>query len=154
MAYKLGDVLLDVITNEEFSSEATATSHAVEDNTELSDHVAMQPRTLSITCKVVDPDNSKLNQLMKYQSEARIIDYNNLTQLTHVVIESISAPRSADIKDGYELSISFKQIKTAQKRAIPLTSGVVARATRNKKQMGLHVPKDATKEGNKGGTRK
>jgi len=154
MAYKLGDVSIDVVRSEDFSSSAQATSHALEDNTEMGDHVSKEPKTLSIDCVVIDPDNKKLNMLLKYQEDARIIDYNNLTKLTHVVIEDISAPRSADIKDGYELSISFKQIKVSRKQIIPLSSGIVAKATRNKKQMGLHIPKDTGSEGNKGGAKR
>lgn len=154
MAYKLGDVVIDVVMSEGFTSDATATTHALEDNTEISDHVAIQPKDLSVECIVIDPDNKKINLLMQYQKEARVIDYNNLTQLTHVVIEGLSVNRSADIKDGYQLSMTFKQIKVARKKVIPLTSGVVARATRNKKQLGLHIPKYTGSEGNKGGNNK
>lgn len=142
MAYRLGDVVLDVIVSEDFNSSTPATSHALEDNSEMSDHITKEPKTLSLTCIVKDADNSKFNLLQKYQSEGRIIDYNNLTTLEHVVIESISVPRTADIKDGYELTIDFKQIKVSRKKIIPLTSGLVAKATANKKNMGLHIPQE------------
>lgn len=113
----------------------------------MSDHVTKDPRTLNLECIVIDPDNQKINKLRQYQENADIIDYNNLTRLQHIVIENTSVSRSADIKDGYNLSISFKQIKVAYRKQVTLTSGAVERATRNKQKMGLHIPKETSKEG-------
>lgn len=147
MGYVIGDVYIDVILSEDDDYSTPATSHALEDNTEMSDHVTKEPRTLNLECIVLDPDNQKINKLRQYQSNAEIIDYNNLSRLQHIVIESTSVSRSAEIKDGYNLSISFKQIKTAKRKRVALSSGAVARATRNKQRMGLHIPKETSKEG-------
>lgn len=147
MGYVIGDVHIDVILTEDDDYSTPATDHALEDNTEMSDHVTKDPRTLNLECIVIDPDNQKINKLRQYQENADIIDYNNLTQLQHIVIENTNVSRSADIKDGYNLSISFKQIKVAYRKQVVLTSGAVERATRNKQQMGLHIPKETSKEG-------
>ena len=149
MGYVIGDVHIDVILSEDDEYSTPATDHALEDNTEMSDHVTKDPRTLNLECIVIDPDNQKINKLRQYQENADIIDYNNLTRLQHIVIENTSVSRSADIKDGYNLSISFKQIKTAKRKRVALSSGAVARATQNKKRMGLHIPKETKKEGKK-----
>ena len=149
MGYVIGDVHIDVILTEDDEYSTPATDHALEDNTEMSDHVTKDPRTLTLDCIVIDPDNQKINKLRQYQENAEIIDYNNLTRLQHIVIENTSVSRSADIKDGYNLSINFKQIKVAYRKQVVLTSGAAERATRNKQKMGLHIPKETKKEDKK-----
>lgn len=145
--YKIGEVVLDIVLSEDDTVSTPATSHALEDNTEMSDHVSAEPETLSINCIVIDPQNKKRELIKKYQKEGKILDYRYLSRLDHVIITNSNATRSNDYKDGYELNIEFKQIKAVKRKAIKLTSGIVSKMTANKKKMGLHVVKETKNEG-------
>lgn len=147
MAYRLGDVIIDVITSTSYSSSTPATSHALEDNTEISDHITKDPKTLSISCIIIDPYNNKRDLIEKYQDEGRILNFTFLETLDSVVIENFNINRSSDIKRGYEASIDFKKIRLSRKKVIPISSGLVAKAMQNKKQLGLHVVKDTASKG-------
>ena len=65
------------------------------------------------------------------------------------MIEDISPEYTAEIKGGYRYSMSLKQVVTVKRSVKAVTSGQVARMTKNKQNLGLHVPKETAKGGKK-----
>lgn len=145
MGVKLGSVYIDMVETESVNYSSSATDNALEDNSAISDHVTNNPTTLSISGFILDEDNTKIKQLNKYRTDATIFDWANVEVLRGVVIEDISPEYTAEIKGGYRYSMSLKQVKTVKRSTKAVTTGQVARMTKNKQSLGLHVPKDTAK---------
>lgn len=149
MGVNLGSVYIDMVETESVSYSSSATDNALEDNSAISDHVTNNPTTLSISGFILDEDNTKIKQLNKYRTDATIFDWANVEVLRGVVIEDISPEYTAEIKGGYRYSMSLKQVVTVKRSVKAVTSGQVARMTKNKQNLGLHVPKETAKGGKK-----
>ena len=149
MGVNLGSVYIDMVETESVSYSSSATDNALEDNSAISDHVTNNPTTLSISGFILDEDNTKIKQLNKYRTDAMIFDWANVEVLRGVVIEDISPEYTAEIKGGYRYSMSLKQVVTVKRSVKAVTSGQVARMTKNKQNLGLHVPKETAKGGKK-----
>lgn len=131
---KLGDVFLNVVTDEKADKGVKTTDHPIEDGFAIVDHVEREPKTLSISGVIVGPDAStRLAKLEKYMNEGKRLDYIGRLKLTNVVIEKISTPVNSKIKNGFEFDISLKQVIVAKKQVV--TQGKKPQPKTNKGQI-------------------
>lgn len=108
------DVLIDVISGVSPTESSTATDHALEDNSQISDHVKNNPTTLSITGVIHDDTEQKVLKLREYREKGEIFTFDYMTNYGSVIITDFKRDYSADIKDGYGFSMTLKQIKIAK----------------------------------------
>lgn len=108
------DVLIDVITDVSPSESSTATDHALEDNSQISDHVKNNPTTLSITGVINDDTEQKVLKLREYREKGEIFLFDYMTNYGNVIITDFKRDYSADIKGGYAFTMTLKQIKIAK----------------------------------------
>lgn len=149
MGVNLGSVYIDMVEEESTSYSSSATDNALEDNSAISDHVTNNPTTLNISGFILDADGTKIKQINQYRTDATIFDWANVEVLRGVVIEDFSPSHSASIKGGYRYSMTLKQVVTVKRSTQAVTTGQVARMTKNKQNLGLHVPKETAKGGKK-----
>ncbi len=110
----IGDVLIEVIEDINFSESSATTDHALEDGEQITDHVEGKPITFSIKGVIKDDTESKVLKLRKYRESGEILNFDYMTQLKNVVITDFGRNYNKDIKDGYSFSMSLKQIKIAK----------------------------------------
>ena len=108
------DVLIDVITDVSPSESSTATDHALEDNSQISDHVKNNPTTLSISGVIHDDTEQKVLKLREYREKGEIFTFDYMTNYGTVIITDFKRDYKAEIKGGYAFSMTLKQIKIAK----------------------------------------
>lgn len=126
----LGDVHINVIESESVSESSSTTDHALEDGSQITDHVESDPITIDISGVILDKTDQKLLKLRKYRETGKILTYKYLNRLENVVIVSFKPDFSKDIKDGYKFSMTLKQIRLAKAPNIVSVSKSVARQTK------------------------
>lgn len=149
MGVNLGSVYIDMVETETLNYSSSATDNALEDNSAISDHVTNNPTVLNVSGFILDEDTTKIQQINKYRTGATIFDWANVEVLRSVVIEDFTPEHTSEIKGGYRYSMTLKQVVTVKRSTQAVTTGQVARMTKNKQNLGLHVPKETAKGGKK-----
>lgn len=108
------DVLIDSITDVSPNESSTATEHALEDNSQISDHIKNNPTTLSVSGVIHDDTEEKVLKLREYREKGEIFTFDYMTNYGNVVITDFRRDYSVDIKGGYAFSMTLKQIKIAK----------------------------------------
>lgn len=123
-----GAVQLDASLEETHTSQNAITQFPVEQGVDITDHVRQQPDRVSIRGIVTDHPLGlgggglvSGRSLEAYQKaltmlqEAQLISVvTSLRQYQNMVIESLEVPRTAKQGQSVEMSLSLREIKTAQ----------------------------------------
>lgn len=113
MPYIAG-VLIDVITDVKPNESSTTTDHALEDLSQISDHVVNNPITISLSGVIHDESDAKIAALRKARENGTIFSFDYMTGYSNMIITDLSPDYNASIKDGYKFSMTLKQVKTVK----------------------------------------
>lgn len=133
---KLGDVVIDLIETVDRDTGAKASEHALEEGEPITDHVEADTKTISISGIIKDKTGSKRTKLEKYEADGKLLTFNFTSRLENVIIDKFSSKTSAEVKDGYEFSMSLKQIKIAKKAGTVKVKAKAKQRTKKKKNAG------------------
>ena len=123
---KIGDVVVNVGTEEEVDKSNTITDYPVEDGSVVSDNSERKPLLLSISGMIKGVDAfKKLQQLRKYSDDAEIITYLGRNSLNDCLIESITTSHGNNVKGGFTFSATLKQVLIAELQETNINFDVV-----------------------------
>lgn len=121
----IDDVVFDVIITENDSDSLNVTRHAVEDGSDVTDHVNSTPRKFSIDAILTDADldvlnpvsflnktiDERLDVIDKWIKKKKVLTYyGHDKDIEDVIVQSISRKRSQSTGDGLEVSLSIDKI--------------------------------------------
>ncbi|MFD1206633.1 phage baseplate protein [Sporosarcina contaminans] len=147
----LGDILIDVIEDEDLDESSSTTDHALEDGEQITDHIENNPIVLNISGVIIDPSDEKLLKLREYRQKGEILNYNYRSRLETVLITSFKPKKNKDIKDGYTFTMTLKQVRMAKapnviRVSVPVKKQVKAVTKAGKKTVRKSVNKTPVKK--------
>jgi hypothetical protein len=90
------------------------TDEPVEDNIDLTDHVQVKPRTISLKGRIVGEDADEKRQAILYAMEnAGIVTYEGRNHFVGL-IAGFSTSHDHTVADGFTFSLSLKEIRIAE----------------------------------------
>lgn len=123
------DVLLDVILSDSESDTMQVTRHAIEEGSDVSDHVIESPKDFTVEAVLTDDDldvydpqsfaNKKIRERLKIIQEwidnKIVLSYfGQDVDFQSVVIQRISRIKAPDTGEGIKISLSLSKITIAQ----------------------------------------
>ena len=136
------EVILGPIIAESEKYSVSVASHALEDGSEVSDHVHAQPENFSVSTFLVDANDfmksatslifgkqqsvmEKIALLRLWQDTGELVTYSGPVfsglinkgydiYVEDLIIENLSTERSADSGEGIKLTLSLRKIRIAQ----------------------------------------
>lgn len=114
----IAGVTIDVIADISFSETSTSTDHALEDKSQITDHVRSDPITISLSGLILKEAETKVLTLLQTREKGTIFDFDYMTGLTSVIITKFDRDYNAKVKDGYAFTMELKQIKTVKGGAV------------------------------------
>lgn len=122
----LGNLVFDVVEQEQPTFTNTITDKPVESGMNISDHIRNEPTTLSIKAIFSGSEAmDKYSELVEMKDSEELIAYSGgLGTYTNLAIESISPMKDASYGDGYECTITLKQVRIVELQTVNITLGV------------------------------
>lgn len=109
--YKIANI------QESFTNSVNATSYPVEKGLPITDGVLRQPKTFSITGKILgntDSEATKIyNALEKKQNSGTIVSYTGRATAKNVIITSIQVNYDNTVGNGMSVTIDLQEIRIA-----------------------------------------
>ena len=139
------DILIDVITDVGVSESSTTTDHALEDGEQISDHVHSAPITLSLSGTLYGDHEQKVLKLREFREKGVIFNFDYMTNYGNVVITDFSRDYTSSVKDGFNFTMSLKQIKLAKVAKSVVVKMSVKKQTKKTTKKGLKQKKKTTK---------
>lgn len=152
---KINGIQIDVL-KEGLQNDVDLPSHPVEKGINLTDHVERKPIVLSISGKLIRPDNTSLETLIgrlsTIETKGTLIVYEGRRIYHNLMIAAFSYDADSKIMNGFNFSMTLKEVRFAQpsyvslstktKAAVAGVSSVGRKQTANKKQSPIyHVAK-------------
>jgi hypothetical protein len=136
---KLGEVIFDIVDNEEVNKSNEITDYPTEEGFSISDNSSKNPLELSITGMVQgDEAFNKLQTLRKYSDEGTELLYVGRNGLSNVVIQELSTIHDGTVGGGFKFSIPLKQIIKAELETTTIDFGVaIKQSVQGKTNQGL-----------------
>ena len=128
----LGGVLLDVVEADKPTHAFDVTDKAVEDGSNISDHMHERPAILSITGVIVGADAwTRLSRIRQLQAGRQLVTYTNRTVYSDMAIVSINTEHGADIGNGCKFNIQLRSVRraTAQQVEMAVPTPTATKAT-------------------------
>ena len=123
---KIGNVVVNVGTEEEVDKSNTITDYPIEDGSVVSDNSERKPILLSISGMIKGVGAfKKLQQLRKYSDDAEIITYLGRNSLNDCLIESITTSHGNNVKGGFTFTATLKQVLIAELQETNINFDVV-----------------------------
>lgn len=146
----LGSVLLDAVEADSPSHTFDVTDKAVENGSNIADHMKERPPTLSITGVIVGDDAwPRLARIRQMQTNRQLITYVNRVVYSNMAITSISTEHGANIGNGFQFSIQMRHVRQASSQAIQMTSPApVASKNRQQQNAGTQQVQNTDKQAN------
>lgn len=122
----LGELVFDVVSEEQPSFTNTVTDRPVESGADISDHIRHQPITLSIRA-VFSGDSAmdKYDELIDMRDSEELYAYSGgLGTYVNLAVENVSPMKNASYGDGYECNITLKQVRIVELQTVDITLGV------------------------------
>lgn len=137
MPYIAG-VLIDIITDVKPNETSSTTDHALEDLSQISDHVINNPTTISLSGVIYDDSDVKVEVLRKARENGTIFNFDYMTGYPNMIITDFSSEYTSSIKEGYKFSMTLKQVKTVKAATFsPTQSAMLQKQTRAVTSKGL-----------------
>lgn len=133
--FKIGNVLIDSLKDEEVSFSNDITSNAVEDGADITDNIRHEPLELSATCVLAGEDANIRYHLLKMMAneDALFTYYGSLEPvLYNMAIESVSNKRDVTFGDGFEFDINLVQVNIVSSKTFQFVSKSVAPEVKRK----------------------
>ena len=135
------DILIDVITDVGVSESSATTDHALEDGEQISDHIHSAPITLSLSGTLYGDHEQKVFKLREFREKGEIFTFDYMTNYGNVVIVDFSRDYTSSVKDGFNFTMSLKQIKLAKVAKSVAVKIPVKRQTKAVTKKGRTQPK-------------
>ncbi|TQR21795.1 LysM peptidoglycan-binding domain-containing protein [Psychrobacillus vulpis] len=144
------------VEKESLQNDVELPSHPVEKGINLTDHVEREPVVLSISGKLIRPDNTSLETLIgrlsTIETKGTAIVYEGRRIYHNLMIAAFSYDADSKIMNGFNFSMKLKEVRFAApsyvslpakaKSAVAGVSSVGRKQTVNKKQSPIyHVTK-------------
>lgn len=131
----LQDVLLDMVESDNPTRSYNVTDKAVEDGTNIADHMKEQPTTLSISGYLVNPNVwARMSRIIQYQKTRRLITYTNRVIHNNMAITNIKTRHDGEVANGLYFTIDLKHVRQARPTTVQITSVPPAVASRTQPQ--------------------
>jgi len=152
---KINGIKIDVF-KESLQNDVELPSHPVEKGINFTDHVERKPVVLSISGKLIRPDNTSLETLLgrlsTIETKGTLVVYEGRRIYHNLMIAAFSYDADSKIMNGFNFSMTLKEVRFAQpsyvslpaktKTAVAGISSVGRKQTANKKQSPIyHVAK-------------
>ena len=148
------DILIDVITDVGVSESSTTTDHALEDGEQISDHVQSDPITLSLSGTLYGDHEQKVLKLREFREKGEIFTFDYMTNYGNVIIIDFNRDYTSSVKNGFNFTMSLKQIKLAKVAKTVAVKVPVKRQTKAVTKKGRQQPKKTVKSASKATTNK
>lgn len=120
----IGGVPLHV-TNENVNMNNKVTDKPLEDKSSISDDIYQEPDTISVDFTVSRNGKEVASQLKKLRNSSKVYKYNGVDfNYSNMAIKSLSIPRNANIKDGFEGSMQLQQVQIVEETSRVTKLGV------------------------------
>lgn len=140
------------VEKESLQNDVELPSHPVEKGINLTDHVERKPIVLSISGKLIRPDNTSvetlLGRLSTIETKGTQVVYEGRRIYHNLMIASFSHDADSKIMNGFNFSMTLKEVRFAQpsyvslpkktKAAVAGVSSVGRKQTENKKQSPIY----------------
>lgn len=116
---KINNYKIDSMS-ESFSNSVNVTSHPVEKGIPLNDSVQRNPKTYSISGKLLNDSfknknsNEKRKKIEKLMESGKTVKYVGRINASDVLITSFSGTYSSNVSNGFEFSAEMQQIRIAK----------------------------------------
>lgn len=127
---KLGDVVMDAVVKESPSFDAEVTQKPVEKGEDISDHMKTKPYSLQLSGSMVKDAAAKLQVLLSYQKEAKLLKYVGRGIYTDMVITKLDTDHGVKNAKGFDYNMTISHVKIAK----PETFEVNVKNPKTKKQ--------------------
>lgn len=135
------DILIDVITDVGASESSTTTDHALEDGEQISDHVHSAPITLSLSGTLYGDHEQKVLKLREFREKGEVFTFDYMTNYGNMVITDFKRDYSAKVKDGFNFTMSLKQITLSKVAKTVVVKAPVKKQTKAVTKKGRQQPK-------------
>lgn len=123
------EVLIDVVMSDTESDTMQVTRHAIEEGSDVTDHIIESPKEFSFDAILTDDDldtsdpnsfkNKKIDERLKIiqtwiDNKTVLSYYGHDVDLDYVVIQSINRVKAQDTGEGIKLSLSLTKITIAK----------------------------------------
>jgi len=147
----LEDVLLDMVKSDNPNRSYDVTSKAVENGSDISDHMKKRPTTLSISGIIVGEDAwARFSRIIQYQQNKQLITYTNRVIHTNMAITNINTIHGGDTANGLSFTIQLKHVRKAtpsQAQIINVPQAVATKA-QGTQNAGTQQPTQTAKQAN------
>lgn len=135
---------------ESFTNTINATSYPTEKGLPITDSVQRQPKTFTITGKILAKSNSEAikiyEALEKKQNAGTLVTYVGRTTAKNVIITNMSPSFDATVANGMSISIDLQEIRIAKspyvkKKTTKKKSGKKSKSNTKKTKKVYHVTK-------------
>lgn len=100
------------VTDEDPRYTNKVTSKPIEDGADISDHINQEPVTINVSFNVPANGKEAKRQLLKLRNSKKVYTYNGVDETyKNMALVSLSTPKNANIKDGFEGSMQLQQVQ-------------------------------------------
>ena len=104
----------DVVSEEVVEIASDITEHPVEEGGNVSDHVEHRPNILTIEGMVMDPEERKLQKVLRWKNEAHQVRFRGLNVLGKLVIQEWRRTHDVAVGGGWRFHGTLQQVDTAR----------------------------------------
>lgn len=128
----IDDITIDAVVTETHGHQLQVTEHPVEEGADITDHARVRPDTITLDCAVTDtPRGSEpapgrsaaiYEQLRLLMDTAKLVTVvTTLRVYESMVLESLSAPRTAKEAGGLRFTATLREIRVVQNKTSIVT---------------------------------
>lgn len=137
---KIGSIVIDAFTAEEYNMKANVTKYAIEDGSIISDHIQNDPIRFSVQGIISPVENQDNVQDSFFEFE---LLWNNKDVITiiaglkvyeNMVMTDFSSPRNKENGGSLSFSAEFEQIKKVKSQVVEIPVSILNDADINTKQ--------------------
>lgn len=128
------------VSTEDYNHSGSVTSHKTEEGLSLADHVESDAQVVSLAGILVRPTPERvqtlINKLLGWKKNGTPLQYEGRQIVQNVLIESFSFSADKSLANGFNFSMTLKQVRFAEVKYIPQTKPVTnggQKQTQNKK---------------------
>lgn len=128
------------VSTEDYDHAGEVTSHKTEEGLSLTDHVSSEAQVVTLAGILVRPTQERvqtlINKLLGWKKNGTPLQYEGRQIVQNVLIERFSYSANKDNANGFNFSMTLKQVRFAEVTYIPQTKPVTnggQKQTQNKK---------------------
>lgn len=125
---KIGDVIIEVVTDEHEQRMNEITEKPVEDGGEIADHINHKPVELTISFVITGSDaeerRAKLREMCEADEVYTYTDVKNYSIFENMTINDLTMETNPNLSNGFSGSMSLKQIQMVQQKSAVISVGI------------------------------